>query len=283
MFTQREIFLLAALPCLIGFVVVWASLRWKRAPNGNPASWPTAMAIGGGMLLAGVLSSGLHGRPTEAFDWLILLPAGAIIAGVLAHWIRGLGVVLVAIGGVLSVWLQAASGTSLAEQVAMAAAPAVVYALLAPAVRRQNGTTLAASWLIVAAATTCVSMASTGIIFGKYTVALSAVVGGVLLAVLVTRKVNLSPGGLAAFLLIWTSLLVYGYEWVDVPRWRALVLLAAPLALWFGEMPGVRGRSPFLRSVITLACVAALAAGAAVPAVAELLRTLRSQTQVGGY
>ncbi|MGA2501258.1 MAG: hypothetical protein ABSH20_26260, partial [Tepidisphaeraceae bacterium] len=89
--------------------------------------------------------------------------------------------------------------------------------------------------------------------------------------------------GLAACVLIWTSLLVYGYAWVDVPRWRVLVLLAAPLALWLGELPGIRGRGPFTRSAITLACVGALAAVATVPAALELLDTLRSQTQVGGY
>ncbi|MFI5379766.1 MAG: hypothetical protein ACHRHE_10745 [Tepidisphaerales bacterium] len=280
MFTLREICLLGLMPGVVGHLVLWLVCRGKR---GTTASWPAALAIGGGMPLAGVLASGIHGRPREAFDWLVLLPGCAMATGVLMHWIGVWGMVLVAAGGVLSAWLLAVPGMTTGDAIATAAAPGVVYALLLPAARRQGGATLSASWLIVAAATTCVSMASTGITFGKYTVALSAALGGVWLATLIIRRASLSPGGLAAFVLIWTSLLVYGYEWVDVPRWRVLVLLATPLALWLGEIPGIRSRGPRTRSAVTLACVFAFAAIAAVPAVMELLTMLRSQTQVGGY
>ncbi len=283
MFTPREILWLAVLPGLVGLVALWLASRRYHGTNGNPASWPAALAIGGAVLLAGVLTTGVHGPPREAFDWLILLPATAIVVGTLVQWMHGWGVALVAIAGALAAWLLAVPGMTMADAVATAAAPGVVYALLVPATRQQNRSTLAASWLIVAAATTCVSMASTGITFGKYTVALSAVLGGVLLATLLARQASLSPGGLAVFVLIWTPLLVYGYAWVDVPRWRALVLLAAPLALWLGRFPGIRGRDPLVRSAVVLAGVAALAAIAAVPAAMELVTTLRSQTQVGEY
>jgi hypothetical protein len=219
-------------------------------------------------------------------EWLVLLPAGALAVGMAVEFFSWwVGVLLVVGAGIGEAYLiamtLAAGGVSRGAMLLLAIAPGVVFALWRPLAIKRPGPNMLLVWLLVAGATVIVEAAGTAIQFGQYTIVLPAAVAGVLLARLLLQRPGISNGSVAVFVLVWIGLLMFGYVWADVPAWRTAVLAAAPLAAWGAEIP--RGLKPLWRGVVRLGLVAVPLAVVAVPAAMELVKLMRSQTEVGGY
>ncbi len=291
MFSPQQILLLAVFPLL--FCAVVACLAWRPRLGRNagearaPWGWPMAVALGGAILIAGLVSFPLRLPPREAFDWLLFLPAWALVLALVAIPLRRMAVVLLAMGGLVSAWLllpkPLGGRAGYGALIAGGLAPAVLHVMLRPLTKRNRGPGFVAALLLVALATTCVAWDSTGIQFGQYTVSLVGAAAGLLLACALVPKLDLSGGGLAVFLLIWIGMLLYGDQWADVPRWRTALLAVAPLAAWVVEIPPLRAANGRIRTPVRIAAVAVPALLAAVPAAIELWKLLRSQTEVGEY
>jgi hypothetical protein len=283
MLTLHDALLLGLLPLAVAVVAMALAWRRKRAGGGG---WAMVLAIAVGVLAAGLAEFMPKGMPKEAMEWLVLLPAGALAVGLAAEFLPWWIAVLLVLGaGIGEAYLMAmtlaAGGVTAGVMVVLGAAPGILYALWRPLAVKRGGPNMLMVMLFVAGVTVIVESAGTAIQFGQYTMALAAALAGVLLGRLVFRRPNVSNGGVAAFVLVWMGLLIFGYLWADVPAWRTAVLAAAPLAAWGAEIP--RGLKPFWRGVVRLGLVAVPLAVVGIPAAMELIRLIRSQSEVGGY
>jgi hypothetical protein len=282
MLTLHDALLLGLVPfavAVVGMVMGW----WRKVRGGG---WGMVVAIAGGVLAAGLAEFLPKGMPKESMDWLVLLPVGALVVVLAVEFLPWwVGVVLVLLGGMGEVYLIALTlaegGVSKEAMLLLGAAPGVLFALWRPLAVKRSGPNMVMVMLMVAGATVIVESAGTAIQFGQYTIALAAALAGVLLGRLVFRRPNVSNGGAAAFVLVWMGLLVFGSLWADVPAWRTAVLAGAPLVAWGAEIP--RGLKPFWRGVVRLGLVAIPLAVVGIPAAMELVKLIKSQTEVGGY
>jgi hypothetical protein len=295
MLTLHDALLLGLLPFLVATIAT--ALTWRRKSSikplpstaSRPTGWPIVLAITVAVFLAGISEFVPKGIPKEAMNWLVLLPLIALLAGMAAEfcpwWGGWVAILLVLVAGCAQTYLialtLASNSTSKAIMLLLAAAPAVVYTLWRPLALKRPGPTLLVLWLMIAGTTVVVESAGTFIQFGQYTLALVAAVAGILLATLIVRRPAISNGSLAAFVLLWMALLIFGNLWADVPAWRTALLAASPLAAWAAELP--RGWKPFWRGTLRLALVAIPLAIVGIPAARELARLLNSQTDVSGY
>ncbi len=251
MFTLHDSLMLMLLPFALAAAAT--ALAWRRKKSSDKAragGWAMTVALAAGVLAAGLAEFPPKGLPREAMDALVLLPAMALVGGLMASvlpwWISPM-VVLVA--GGIDAWViamhLAPGSVPLLTMIILAVGPAMVYAALQPVIAKRSGVGMILLLLMLAGATVIVESAGTFIQFGQYTVALPAALAGILLARLILGRPEVSRGTWTAFVLVWTAILAFGYLWADVPALRTGLLAAAPLFAWFAEIP--RTMRPFAR------------------------------------
>jgi hypothetical protein len=116
-----------------------------------------------------------------------------------------------------------------------------------------------------------------------HTQALGQILCGVAIAVLVVgvlgfwyRQLSLARGGVLAIALTFPGLLLCGYLYADMAPRNALVLAAAPLSLWLGQLPPLR-RRPVVKFVVCAVALLGVLSIAMVPALRELKATMDEQ------
>jgi hypothetical protein len=286
MFTPKDALLLILLPLLLSLAGGAAAFLSRRSKSSHAPAWPLILALTGAPLIAGLVAFTPTGLPKESFDWLILLPLLPLVAALIIHVLpTWTSLILFLLASLLSAYILGlhlpAESLPTFTFILIAFIPAILYYLLLPLAHRRPAPAFPALFLLLATATVIVELAGTFIKFGQYTVALPAALGALLLLQLFFRNFPTSKGILAAFLLLWSAALTYGYLWADVPAQRTLLLAVAPLTLWLATLP--KSLSPFKRTILALLLVAIPLAFAACPAAKELITLLHSQTEVGQY
>jgi hypothetical protein len=112
-----------------------------------------------------------------------------------------------------------------------------------------------------------------------HTQALGQILGGVAIALVIVailgfwyREMTLARGGMLAIALTFLGLLLCGHLYADMTPRDALILAAAPLTLWIGEIPGLR-RRPGVKFLVCAVALFGVLSIAVVPALRELKAT----------
>jgi hypothetical protein len=199
-----------------------------------PMEWPFHIALGG-TVIGVVLSSSHVGLPVRT---LVMLLASAGVAALVLH-------------------TQTETGN---EEVAIVAlAGGAVWFLLDRLAERRPGPTVpfAMSLTGLFAAEALYHGGSNEI--AQMIGALAAAGGAAVLVGLLWPRLSLARGGVAVYSVLTIGCLAIGNFRAGLPDESALLVLAAPLAAWAGELPFFRRRSATLRVVVLLVAVSALA------------------------
>jgi hypothetical protein len=287
MLTSRAILWAMLFPAVIAVLAIVAGhVGLRRDRRTQP--WGPALAVAGAFAAAyfGIVGQLPPWPANSAQGWLFYLVALPVVIGVIAMTVRSRWWVDAA----LSVILLAATGWLLTRPRVAALEPSEFRATLAVAVgvmiawwagmeplaRRQQGWMLP---LLLSAAVGCGAVA----LVAAHTQALGQILGGVAIALVLTavtglwfREMSVARGGILAVTLTYLGLLLCGHLYADMTPRDALILAAAPLTLWVGEIPGLRRRTwaKFIVCAIVLLGVLSIAM---LPALKELKATMDEQ------
>lgn len=284
MFTTRDILCLIVLPILLTAGGGLAAFFLRKRGNWN---WLIVLAMTVGMLAAGLTELPPKGTPKEAMDWLVLLPAMTLALSVASSFPPSwTGIVALLIQGTISTWLIAgflpAGSVPSWQSALLATAPAILFAILAWPAQKRTAGSIPAVFSLLAISTVIVEMAGSFIQFGQYAVALPAIIGTVFLIQMIFRMKPNPRGFLIGAIGLWTTLLIFGHLWADIPPERTILLACAPLAVWGAEALPAR-ISGFKRALAALLLIAIPLAFAVYPAAKDLYKLVKSQTQVEEY
>jgi hypothetical protein len=116
-----------------------------------------------------------------------------------------------------------------------------------------------------------------------HTQALGQILAGVAVVMLVIgvlgfwyRELSLARGGVLAIALTFLGLLLCGHLYADLTPRDALIIAAAPVTLWLGQIPALH-RRPVAKFVVCATALLAVLSIAIVPAVKELKATMDEQ------
>ena len=283
MLTTQDILWGIVYPGVIAMVVMLIS-HW---PTGRRAaatqSWgpPLALAIGFIVAIAGLVAKPAL-NPVSVQGWLVHLCTAAVIVGLLATFKaarRWIAPVLSIATLVAVAWLlQPAHSRTIKFTAIVAGAMTAWWIAMATLARRHTGAglpTLLAGWAGCAAL----------VITDSGTQSLGQLAGSaaVMLAIMMAaawwfRNLSLAHGGMLAVAVIVLGLILLGHRLADLTTRDAILLAAGPLAIWFGELPGVR-RQPWLRFAVATIAMFGVLAIALVPAVKGLYQTMTEQTE----
>ena len=254
-------FLLGALLPAVAAGGVVGSLTRRVNPN---AAWSAATALG--FAIGYCATDGWPPfPPRESHHWLVvgLLPA-ALVAEALPPWGRAgrRGAWLVRAALLLGWpplllqsylkynWSPAQAALWLT---ALAAVGGVLFSSTAGASRQARGKPVVFALGLVAAATGILLMLSGSATLGQLGLALACTLGGAWAAMLV-RGGDPPTVGLLATILLLMGLWANGYFYASLTPLRAACLCLAPLGVWLGRIPMIKGRP--LQLGVSLAGVA---------------------------
>jgi hypothetical protein len=263
--SQQIVFGLVA-PLLIAAAVIGpATARACREGDRDRLAWRIPVGLAMPVVLAFVV---LYGRPREQWQHVLFVPvAGAVVGVVMAFtprsvWPRGVLFVILGVLATVAVW-PVLERESMWWKLGAAAGTLALAAGLEPLAVRRPGVSLPGGLALAAAAVTTIVLISG---FMKLAVPLAALVIGLGVCALVALwrcRFSLADGAVAVVTpLLVVSLIVAWLYMVSsgdaLPAASFVLPAAAPLALWLGELPLLRRRSPWLAVPVRWALVAAI-------------------------
>jgi hypothetical protein len=245
------------LPALVGMVIYW--LLWRRM-----AGVASGVAISLGFATG---YCGLHGLPkllpAEALEWLALAAvAMAIIIAVdqffgRTKWIGvACQLALIAVTDALIVWLIAKNGWSIFETLGWIAGSCIAAGVLLVGLTTAcehnipNAVTIGLSVLTIFAAAVIGMSGSQP--YGMQAATIPAVLVP-LAAISIWRRAALfTSSSMAAFVLLYSGMLLCGYLYINLTIVNGVLLLVAPLGLFAGSLPAFRKFTSWQRALIAI-------------------------------
>ena len=244
--------------------------RARHEPSSTSERALLALATGAGIVLGLGLCLGWSTLkfetgwpPTPTEDRLVLLAIAATAIGLHSGlvdrcWQRIAGEGLLCLAAPAWVCLNLLKRDDppieLSQTLVYGAVLFLVWRGLEPLAERRPGPLLPfALAALIGAGAQCMFEVGTAV-YAQYAGVISAAVGVGVLAALLRPGLSLARGALAAPLVLSASLWIGGLHLLQnkLPRECAVLLLAAPLGLWLGELPLVRSRRAWLRTAISL-------------------------------
>jgi hypothetical protein len=150
------------------------------------------------------------------------------------------------------------------------------WAGMEPLAGRQRG------WMLPLLLSAAVASGAVALV-AAHTQALGQILGAVAIALVLVaimgfwyREMAMARGGILAIALTFLGLLLCGHLYADMTPRDALVLAAAPLTLWIGEIAGLC-RRPWLKFAVCALVVLGVLSIVMVPALKELKATMDEQ------
>ena len=302
MLTGRDILWGVVLPAVVALVAAIAGQcgvgRDRRTQPWGPAA---AIAAAFAVAYVGIAGGVPAFPPAVAQGWLFYFAALAVVVGILATIQMAFSSaprprpMLVGVLDFLAVFLLfLAPRLIFARAAALGPAKIRLGALavfggmflwwlgMEALARRRHGVTLP---LLLSA----FAGSSALVLINARTQTLGQIAGAVAVALLVMtllslwyRQLSLAGGGILAINLIVLGLLLCGHLFADLTCREMLILAAAPLALWTGEIPPI-ARKPWLRFAVSAVLMLAILSAALVPALQGLKQTMDEQSQSSQY
>ena len=289
MFTPQEMLWAIVYP-LVAAVLIVLIAHLPRRGRRDAQPWGPAAAIACAFTIAFIGVSGRWTPPArDVYAWLIVAAGVAVVVSIIAsvgertRWtVVGLSIALLVATVALIAWRRKASlqPAQFWTSVAVTTGGLVVWwASMEPLAALRRGATIPLFLSAAAGASALVLTDGGTARFGK-------IAGGAAVALLVValmamwlRDLSLARGGVLATAIAVLGLLVCGYYYADVARIDVAIIAAAPLMAWFGELPLIRSRKPWLRFIITAVLVLGVLAVAVVPAAQGLRKTMQEQSE----
>lgn len=270
MLSARDILLGVVVPLIVSAAIaLLGQLAWKRVAIGG------ALAVGVGFVVGCGLVFGMKVPPGNAFEWVVPMGALAAVVGTAAEivgfrWRWIWGVVMVGVA-----WGVAGPLMGVGMVAALAAVGWVWWGLWDGALKRAGGAWAGVVMTGVAGLVSLVLMLSDSQRIGQMGLAL---VGSVVAVWVLgwAMKRDLWRGAGLAWAVVIYGLLLDGKYWAGLTWPNAVLLLAAPLLAWVGDVAGVRRLTGWKRSAVRVAAVVVPVAIAVVLAVIEFQRAQQS-------
>ena len=296
MITQTWLIYGAALPAGIALLVtlLFALIRAKQ-PGSRAIDVGVAVAVGAAFVVGYQHVSGWPAWPpgahTEAREWLVLAIAPAAVLTALLAALPGRAAVLGWIARILTAvavipllvqtfirhdWALLQAVTQLDGPIALLGA---VWLATAGLARRQPSVSLPLSLMLVAGATGLTIMLSGSNTVGQPALSLAAGLAAVSLIGLLWRGRHGAAGAIDGAWPVTAGLIVIGVVFSELDLINALLLGAAPLLAWVGELPTLKQRKPWQRGLVQLLLVAVPLA----VALARAMMTFQSEMEASGY
>jgi hypothetical protein len=291
MVTLHDMIWGVVLPFVLSAIVVVVSAAPWRRPR-TTARWAIPVALALGFWFAYV---GIAGRPAfppiEAQGWLPYLAALAALVSIVNALVpkaRWLNVALSAMTLAATVFLitRPLHGRLAPVQLwltlgIIGAGMFIWWALLEALAHRVPGAPVPALLMFTAIAAALVLMNSHTQRLAQLSGSAAVVLAG---AVLLSWWAKLTPigGTVLTFTIIVLGLVVAGYFYADITIPHAILLAAAPLTAWIGQLPGIRQRRRLSLAVSAIAFLAVLAF-VLVPTIQGLHQTYKEQMESTDY
>ena len=271
---------------IVAMLVAHIPITRERATQ----PWGPALAIAGGFAAA---FWGLRGRPAfpprDAQTWLIYLGGISVFIAIAAtvagskrwRWpIIGLSVALI----VATVWLLARSQIPMfgwrrfLMRAAIVAVGMVAWWLLLDrlAGRSKSGAAALPLILTITAAVAALAIVNAHSLFlGQLAGASAAVLGTITVAALWFKKLSLARGGVLTLAVVLLGVILASHFFSDLSRLDLILLMAAPLGAWLGELPLKSRRTRIAVSVVAVLLILLIPL---IPALKGLRETMQEQT-----
>ena len=291
MLTQHDIVWGIAYPAIIAVIAMLLSHLppWRRDARAHP--WGPVFAIAAAFAIA---FTGIAGWPSfpplEMHNWLPFIAMGTAIIGIIAtamrrdwivHSVLSLALILI------TSWLLIkTSSTPPAERwawtAALAAGLTIWWVAMELLARRNPGPGLPILLAFFAAGSALVLADSGTISFAQLAGAVALAVGLIGLTALWFKNLSLSRGAMLALAVLLMGLIFCGHVVADVSRRDLIILGAAPLVLWLGQLPVVN-RRPWRRFAVGGVVMFIVLSIAVVPAIKGLAKMMKEQTESYQY
>lgn len=252
-----------ALPAAVAAAVLLVvGRRGGPCERASGGCWGGAVAIGAGYLAGHVL---VMGRPTfpppEVTAWLFYLTwpvmGAAVVKGRRTRW-----AVRAAVSGA-AVWLLlrpiARHSWGMGECVlglgGLFAAMLVFWSQMEGLAHRAKGVSLPLSLFVAVAGAGAVLLLSGSVVLSRLCGALSAALAAAALVAWRRPGVSLAGGGVSVVAVLFASLLICGYFYVQASATSVILLALAPAVAWVGQVPGVRRITPWKIAIVRIAAV----------------------------
>jgi hypothetical protein len=278
-----------AIPVAISFLAIaLAHLPLRRDRATQP--WGPALAIAAAFAAA---FAGLRGKiafpPRDAQTWLTYLGAIAVFVAIAAtvagtkrwRWpIVGASVVLI----VATVWLLARSQIPifgwqrfLIRAAVIAAFMIAWWILIERLAMRMKGAaaTLPLILMITASVAALALVNAHSMFLGQLAGAVASALGAIMVSALWFKKLSITRGGVLALTVLLLGVIVAGHLFADLSQLELILLPAAPLATWLGELPMKSRRARF---AVRITAVGLILLIPLVPALKGLRETMKEQT-----
>lgn len=263
MFTPRDVIFGAAVPALVGLVILLAAWRpWRAAgsaPRGLDWGGPLALCAG---FLAGY--AGIFSRPPfpplDSVDWLFYLTIPLAVAALAVNtkdralWLVGIAVIMEGLSSgllTLPLWQHTWSPVQGAAWVGGLEPLAAVTVLVLSAVARQSkGLPLPVAYLVLGGLAALTLLLSGSQKLGQLGGALAAALGPVLLLAWWSGRPFLSRGASLTLAILYLGLLAAGHFYASLTPLNGALLAAAPLAAGVGLLPPLRRLRPLFTEAL---------------------------------
>ena len=257
--------LLPALVAGITWGLAWRIWNRQTSPLAS-GTWAGALAVGLAFIV-GFL--GTEGWPTlpphTAIGWLVFIAIASIVISlietalprtVLIRFILWLPIVIAGVWVLTSTPRGTWKGTDYFLWSGFILAGTWLLLALEPIAERRPGASIPlALWLWCAGIAG--SLAMTGsILYGHLAGILAAAMGAGLVAAWIKPSISFARGSVATLTTLALAFLICGYFYSDLPTSSALILAAAPLMLWLGELSIVTARKPWMAVITRTAFIA---------------------------
>lgn len=270
---------------LVAMLLAHIPLRRDRATQ----PWGPALAIAGAFAAAFV---GLRGRPPfpprDAQTWLVYLGAVAVLIAVAAtvtaksRWRWGVmlaSIVLIA----ATVWfigrmqIPIIGWRDFLMRMAVIAGCMVVWWLLMDRLAaRSKGVAVPLVLTLMASVAALALVNAHSLFLGQLAGASAAALGAIALAGFWFRKLSIARGGVLTLTVVLLGVILAGHFFADLSMLDLILLAAAPLAAWVGEVKLIKSkRARFAARVIAVLLVLTIPL---VPALKGLRETMQEQT-----
>lgn len=277
-----------AVPAAISLVAVLVS----HVPPGRERAtqpWGPALAIAGAFAAAFVA---LRGRPPfpprDAQTWLVYLGGASVLLAVAATVVnRKRWRALIFIGAVAliaaAVWFLGRPKVPiigwrdfLVRMAVIAACMVAWWVLMDLLAARAKGAAVPLVLMISAAVAALALVNAHVLFFGQLAGAVAAALGAMVVAGLYFRKLSLARGGVLTLTVVLLGIMLAGHFYADLRLLDLMLLSAAPLAAWLGELPFKSRRARFASRILIVLLILLVPL---VPALKGLRETMQEQAE----
>ena len=278
-----------AVPAAIALVATLVShVPFKRGGQTQP--WGPALAVAAAFAATFIALRGAPRSfpPTDANWWLVYLGAAAALVGVIAAITSKRGRWLVPLASVLliaaTVWLLSRSQIPLIGWRQFVLRIAVIFAgfvawwlLMDRLAARVKGSTVPLVLMLTAAVGALVLVNAHSTFLGQLAGSVASALGALKLVGLWFRNLSIARGGVLAVTVLMLGVILAGHHFADLSMTDLILLAAAPLAAWLGELPFMKHPRP--RLALRLVAVLLVLLIPLVPALQGLRETMQEQTE----